>query len=82
MATVKVVLDDTWQLVAADGANFIVDNASSYNVQVTFSAIAPAVDAAYHTLQAGQGLVRMSLDGGVYARSEDTGDSSFLIVTT
>lgn len=82
MATTKIVLTDSWQLVAADGANFIVDNASSYNTHVTFSASAPAVDAAYHTLQAGQGLVRMSLDGGVYAKRENEEDTSFLIVTT
>lgn len=82
MATTKIQLDDTWQLVAADGANFIIDNGSSYNTQVTFSEAAPSVGAAYHTLSAGQGIVRMSLTGGVYARRETEEDSSFLIVTT
>lgn len=82
MATAKIQLTDTWQLVAADGANFIVDNGSSYNVQVTFSESAPSVGAAYHVLAAGQGLVRMSLTGGIYARVSDADDSSFLIVTT
>lgn len=82
MATAKIQLTDTWQLVAADGANFVVDNGSSYNVQVTFSESAPAVDAAYHVLGAGQGLVRMSLTGGIYARASDADDNSFLIVTT
>lgn len=82
MATVKIQLTDTWQLVAADGSNFIIDNGSSYNIRITFSATAPAVNAAYHVLSAGQGLVRMSLDGGVYARNDDVEESPFLIVTT
>lgn len=83
MATSKIALTSAWQAVALDGINFIIDNASAYNAQITFSTTPPAVDAAYHTLQAGQGLVRMSLTGDVYARNADyTQGEAFLIVTT
>ena len=42
MATTKVTLTSSWQLVAAADKSFIADNASSYNVEVTFSDVASA----------------------------------------
>lgn len=82
MATTKVVTNTTWQLVAASEEQFIIDNASSYPVQVTFSTSAPAVDAAYHTLLSKEAIVRMGLTGAVYVRdqADDSGDA-FVIVT-
>jgi hypothetical protein len=82
MATSKIVTTGTWQLAAASEEQFIIDNASSYPVQVTFSIAAPAVDAAYHTLAAKEAIVRMGLTGGVYVR-DVTGDigAAFVVVT-
>lgn len=82
MATTKVITNTTWQLVASSAEQFIIDNASSYPVQITFSLTAPAVDAAYHTLAAKEAIVRMGLTGDVYVRdtSDDTGNA-FVVVT-
>jgi len=83
MATTKVTLTSSWQLVAAADKSFIADNASSYNVEVTFADSAPAAGAPYHTLKAGEGIVRLGVVGGLYAR-DATGDAgiAYLIVST
>lgn len=82
MATTQVTLTSSWQLIASDGFEFIVDNSSSYPAQITFQTSAPAGNAAYHTLQPGEGLTRMGLTGNVYARDDaSTGGAAFVVVT-
>ena len=83
MPTLKVETTNTWQIVATTSQAFILENASSYNVQVNFNTALPSVDAAYHTLKAGEAILRMGLTGNVYVRgSEGDLGLAFVIVTT
>lgn len=83
MPTTKYTLTSEWQLVATSAQEFIADNASGYNAQITFQAALPAANAAYHTLAAGQGITRMNLTGNLYARADvDSIGSAYLIIST
>lgn len=82
MATTKYTLSSSWVQVATSTQDFIIDNASSWDVEITFQLSAPLEGAAYHTLQAGEGIVRMGLTGNVYARDSADGlGTAFIIVT-
>ena len=80
MATTKITLTSTWAQVATSAQEFLVENASGYNVDITFADTTPAVGDGYHTLESGEALVRLSLAGAVYVRSSTTG--AFVVVTT
>lgn len=82
MATTKFVLDNTWQLLATASQSFIIDNASSYDAEITFQDDVPSVDAPFHTLSAGQGMFRMNITGNVYGRDSASMGEAFLIVST
>lgn len=49
MATTKITLTSTWAQVATSTQEFLVENASGYNVDITFAETTPAVGAGYHT---------------------------------
>lgn len=81
MPTARVNLTASWQLLVADGVDFIIDNQSSMNAQITFQTSAPSADAPYHTLAAGEGLIRMGIKGSVYGRDLEGAANAFLIVS-
>jgi len=62
------VPSNTWtEVVTSDTGDFLLDNPNNYKVEVVFSATTPASNSAYHTLESGQGLVRVA-EGKVWAR--------------
>lgn len=79
MATTKIQMTTSWQLVVADAKNFIVDNQSSYDVEVTFASSAPATDAPRHVLKSSEGLMRFGVSGALYARATNT--QAYLVVS-
>lgn len=68
MATEKIDLSESWQLVVNDGADFIIQNPTTATVYVCFSNTPPSENSAYHTLIGGDGIMRMGVVGAVYAR--------------
>ena len=84
MATTKYTLTSSWQLVATSAQDFIAENASSYDAHVTFAASTPAENAAYHTLDASEGITRLGVVGNLYARdpSDDLGVSVLIVSTS
>lgn len=82
MATIKIVTNGTWQLAAAAEEQFIIDNASSYPVEVTFSLNPPSEGVAYHTLSAREAIVRMGLTGAVYVRDQSGDNGNAFVVVT
>lgn len=76
MATEKVVLSGSWQLVVNDGVDFIIQNPTMATMHVCFSNTPPTESSAYHTLKGGDGFIRMGVVGAVYVRCED--DSLYL----
>jgi uncharacterized protein YaaW (UPF0174 family) len=78
MATSRIDLTTSWQKIAEAEQEFLVDNLSSPNIEVTFQDNTPATDAAYHVLESGQGLTRLGLTGSLWARSNS---NAFVIVT-
>lgn len=81
MATTKIQMTTSCQLVVADAKNFIVDNQSSYDVEVTFASSAPATNAPFHVLKSGEGLIRLGVSGALYARDNDPSGAAFLVVS-
>ena len=82
MATTRYELTTAWTQVVAVGNEFILENTSSYNVDVAISATAPAVDAAYHVLQAHERMSRLGTVGAVYARDSSGDDQAHVVVST
>lgn len=68
MATEKVILGESWQLVVNDGVDFIIQNPTTATVYICFSNTPPTESSAYHTLSGGDGFMRMGVVGAVYAR--------------
>lgn len=69
MATVSHTLTSGWTLIAGASVDFIVENRSVNQAQLTFSSSAPAADAPYHVLQGGLSFARLGVAGSLYARS-------------
>ena len=80
MSTQRYTLTDAWLLVATTAQEFLLENPTTSDVHVTFSAAAPAPTAAYHTLSGASGLVRAGVSGSVYARSSV--GAGFIVVST
>lgn len=66
MATEKIVLSESWQLV-------VNDNPTTGTVHICKTNTPPTESSAYHTLMSGDGLIRMGVIGAVYARRKDNG---------
>jgi hypothetical protein len=82
MPTQKITLTDQWTEVATDVQNFIIENISSVNVRLAFNPTTPALNFAYHTLQAGEVLVRAGVSGRVYMMRDDQSTSPSIVVST
>lgn len=82
MATTKYELTTAWTQVVAVGNEFIIENTSSYNVDVCISGTAPAVDAAHHVLQANERMSRLGTVGAVYARDNSGKDQAHVVSST
>lgn len=82
MATTRSELTSAWLLVAASDKEFIVENPSTYNVDITFQDSAPAVDAPHHVLRSGEALLRMGVAGNVYVRNTSANqDEAYVVVS-
>lgn len=69
MSTRKYELNTDWQIiVAGEDDNFIADNISNYNMEVTFQSYPPGELTPYHILPARGGMMRLGVSGSLYAR--------------
>lgn len=83
MATEKFVISrtDGWVLIAADGVDYVAENAGGAAVELCQSVVAPAADAPYHVLGSRIGFVRVG-GGAAYVRAGSTVQDSTVIVTS
>lgn len=67
MATSKVTLTNSWQLVVAAGKEFFLENPTEFKALIAFADSTPSGDVG-HTLLNGFGVTRMGASGAVYAK--------------